>query len=62
MNNRPNQSLDTLLAQGGHFIDPATGAIVGQPAAAPTADVNRPVPDATAAFPHSSKQTAWTRQ
>jgi len=28
MNNRRNQSLDTLLAQGGHFIDPATGAIV----------------------------------
>ena len=28
MNNRPNQSLDTLLAQGGHFIDPVTGAIV----------------------------------
>jgi cystathionine gamma-synthase len=28
MNNRRKQSLDTLLAQGGHFIDPATGAIV----------------------------------
>ena len=30
MNNRRNQSLDTLLAQGGHFIDPATGAIIDE--------------------------------
>ena len=28
MNGNDDQSLDTLLAQGGHFIDPETGAIV----------------------------------
>jgi cystathionine gamma-synthase len=28
MNKRPNQSVETLLAQGGHFVDPVTGAIV----------------------------------
>ena len=28
MSNRRNQSVETLLAQGGHFIDPQSGAIV----------------------------------